>query len=287
MVLKADIDRVSIHGGHSGQFCCHAKDSLEAVIEAYIQKGFAWVGVTEHMPPTKNLFLYPDERSFGFDIEKLRLRFDNYIKTCKELQKKYFSKLCIYVGFETEAYTGAINYAIELRSRYKPDFIVGSVHHVDDIPFDIGPDQYALALQRSGGYEQLYTAYFDRQYELLHVLKPEVVGHFDLIRIFDANYSEHLLLPLVWKRICRNLELIRTEGLILDYNLRALSKGAVEPYVAAPILKQAISMGIALVPGDDSHGVASVAGDYEKGIETLIAFGASTDWPRPVDVKNS
>ena len=191
------------------------------------------------------------------------------------------------MGFETEAYTGAINYAIELRSRYKPDFIVGSVHHVNDIPFDMGPDQYALALQRTGGYEELYAAYFDRQHELLRVLKPEVVGHFDLIRIFDANYLEHLLLPLVWKRICRNLELIRREGLILDYNLRALSKGAAEPYVAAPILKQALSMGIALVPGDDSHGVASVARDYEKGIETLIASGAPTNWLRPVDVKTA
>jgi histidinol-phosphatase (PHP family) len=287
MVFKAEIDRVSIHGGHSGQFCCHAKDSLEAIIKAYIQKGFVWVGITEHMPPTKDLFLYPDERALGFNIEKLRLRFDKYIKTCQVLRKKYLSKLCIYVGFETEAYTGAANYAIGLRSKYKPDFIVGSVHHVNDIPFDMGPDQYAMALRKTGGYEQLYAAYFDRQYELLRALKPEVVGHFDLIRIFDVNYLEHLLLPLVWNRICRNLELIRTEGLILDYNLKALSKGAMEPYVAAPILKQALSMGIALVPGDDSHGVDSVARHYEEGIETLIAFGASTDWLRPVDVKNS
>jgi len=131
---------------------------------------------------------------------------------------------------------------------------------------------------------ELYCAYFDRQYELLSALKPEVVGHFDLIRIFDPNYLEHLVLPQVWERICRNLEFIRTNGLILDFNLRALSKGAEEPYVSKPILKKALSMGIAVVPGDDSHGVDSVGGHMDRGIEILSACGAATRWKRPVEV---
>ena len=285
MVLKSDVERVSVHGGHSGQFCSHAQDSLEAVVEAYIQKGFVWVGITEHMPPTEERFLYPDEKSAGLDVAKIKRRFDEYIKTCKALKNKFISRIEIYVGFETEGYGGALDYAAKLREQYQPDYIVGSVHHINDISFDMGSDQYAKALQAAGGYEGLYSAYFDRQYELLHHLRPEVVGHFDIIRIFDANYLEHLLLPMVWKRICRNLEFIRQEGLILDFNLRALSKGAVEPYVAAPILKQAISMGIALVPGDDSHGVASVAKGFEKGINVLKTNKAPINWISPIDVK--
>ena len=202
-------------------------------------------------------------------------------------ENKLTSKIEVYVGFETEAYSGALDYAAKLREQHRPDYIVGSVHHIDDISFDMGSDQYAKALQAAGGYESLYSAYFDRQYELLHHLKPEVVGHFDLIRIFDANYLDHLLLPLVWKRICRNLEFIRQEGLILDFNLRALSKGAVEPYVARPILKQALSMGIALVPGDDSHGVAGVAKGFEEGINVLKANNAPINWIRPIDIRTS
>jgi histidinol-phosphatase (PHP family) len=287
MALKPDVDQVSVHGGHSGQFCSHAEDSLEAVIEAYIHKGFIWVGITEHMPPTEECFLYPDEKSAGLDIVKIRTRFDEYIKVCRALKKKFMSKIEIYVGFETEAYRGALDYASKLRQQYRPDYIVGSVHHIDDIPFDMGPDQYAKALQAAGGFEGLYSAYFDRQYELLHHLKPEVVGHFDLIRVFDTNYPDHLLLPSVWRRICRNLEFIRQEGLILDFNLRALSKGAAEPYVAGPILKQALSMGIALVPGDDSHGVAGVAEGFEKGINVLKANKAPLNWIKPIDFKPS
>lgn len=284
MSLKNNIDFVSVHGGHSGQFCHHAQDSLAAVVEAYIEKGFAWVGITEHMPPVDNEFLYPDESAAGLNTEKTRDRFGKYIETCRSLQEKYASRICLFVGFETEAYRGALKYAMELRSQYKPDYIVGSVHHVNDIPFDMSPEQYVRALKSAGGYAELYTAYFDRQYELLRRLQPEVVGHFDLIRIFDPLYAAHLTLQPVWERICRNLEFIRAHGLIMDFNLKALSKGAVEPYVSAAILKQALSMGIAMVPGDDSHGVSSVGNHIEKGIEILEAMGGDTRWLRPVDV---
>ena len=34
----------SIHGGHSGQFCLHARDRLEDIIKRYIELGFAWGG---------------------------------------------------------------------------------------------------------------------------------------------------------------------------------------------------------------------------------------------------
>ena len=44
------IQKVSIHGGHSGQYCCHAEDTLEEIVLAYIEHGYTWVGLTEHMP---------------------------------------------------------------------------------------------------------------------------------------------------------------------------------------------------------------------------------------------
>lgn len=285
MTLKADTSWVSVHGGHSGQFCCHAADSLELVIEEYIRREFAWVGITEHMPPSDERFIYPDEKAAGLDLEAMHNRFGRYIETGRELQQKYASRITIYLGFETEGYAGAVDAVRKLRSQYAPDYILGSVHHVNGIAFDMGPDQYDEALWTAGSYEALYLNYFDRQYELLCALVPEVVGHFDLIRIFDPDYATHLRVPIVWERICRNLEFVQANGLILDFNLRALSKGGKEPYVAAPILKQAISMGIRLAPGDDSHGVADIGKHMAEGIQILRAFGADTRWTRPTDVK--
>lgn len=38
------------HHSHSGQFCNHAKDSLEEVVKYAISRGFKSFALTEHIP---------------------------------------------------------------------------------------------------------------------------------------------------------------------------------------------------------------------------------------------
>jgi histidinol-phosphatase (PHP family) len=274
-------NQVSAHGGHSGQFCSHASDSLEAIVDEYAAQHFKWVGITEHMPPVSEEFLYPDEIEAGLTAESIYDRFTEYFSVARALQRRHRDSLRILVGFETECHTGYERFAKDLRSEFDPDYIVGSVHHVRDIPIDGTPEQYAQAAAAAGGIEQLYCEYFDQQLQLLEALKPEVVGHFDLIRIWDSDYHARLMKDPVKDRIRRNLEKIGELGSILDFNLRAFEKGGTEPYVSGPILEMALELGIPCVPGDDSHGVAGVGLHFEKGIEILKQHGCSTDWPLP------
>ena len=83
------------------------------------------------------------------------------------------------------------------------------------------------------------------------------------------------------ERIARNLDCIKKHGLILDYNLRSLLKGAKEPYVSRPILDMARERGIAVVPGDDSHGVESIGVNLDAAMARLDDLGFDTDWRRP------
>jgi histidinol-phosphatase (PHP family) len=272
---------VSIHGGHSGQFCNHAQDTLEAVIQAYITKGFAWVGITEHMPPAADRFLYPEELQAGLDARRMRDRFERYINEGRRLQKKYADRLEIFIGFETEAYSGALELAAELKDQYQPDYILGGVHHVADIPFDSSPEAYRQAVASVGGMEALYCRYFDLQHELILTLRPQVVAHFDLIRIFDADYHRRWRQPEVARRIQRNLESVAEMNLILDFNVAALRKGAAEPYLSDPILDQAMALGIPVVPSDDSHGTATAGAFIPEGTAILKQKGCSLDWPKP------
>jgi histidinol-phosphatase (PHP family) len=273
----------SIHGGHSGQFCGHAKDSLEQVVLAYIDQGYPWVGITEHMPPVSNAFVYPEEKSAGHNAKTLKARFADYMATCRYLQASYAKKIRIYVGFETETCSGSLDYANTLIDTFSPDYVVGSVHHVKDIPFDYSKQRYHDAAHSSGGLDGLYAAYFDQQYEMIRALKPRVVAHLDIIRIYDPDYRSRLVNPLVWRKIERNLELIKQLNLILDFNLRPLSRGEEEPYLSAPILKKACAMGIDIVPGDDSHGVDNIGAHIHRAIDILRAAGVSTVWRTPVD----
>jgi histidinol-phosphatase (PHP family) len=272
---------VSIHGGHSGQFCNHARDSLEDIVLAYIRQGFAWVGITEHMPPKDGRYLYPEERQAGLDPKQMQARFGRYIAEARRLQALYRDRIDILVAFETEAYSGCLSHIAELIDQYQPDYVVGGVHHVADIAFDYGPSVYLQAIEATGGVVGLYCRYFDRQLELIQKIRPSVVAHLDLIRIFDPDYAQHLQLPEVRERIVRNLELISRLGLMLDYNVAALRKGASEPYVSRWILALAKEMGLTVVPSDDAHSVDTVGARLSEGIAILVEMGFDTRWPKP------
>jgi histidinol-phosphatase (PHP family) len=217
---------VSVHGGHSGQFCHHATDSLEEIIQSYIARQFPWVGITEHSPAISDELLYPDQRAAGLTPEFLFNRFAGYMKECRRLQEKYRSKIRIFAAMEIETYSGYEEFIPSLINRFQPDYIVGSVHFVSDMGFDYSREQYDQTVEAVGGIDQLYCRYFDLQYEMIKLLQPAVVGHFDLIRIFDPGYKERLLRPEIMERIKRNLQLICELDLIMDFNLRSLLKGA-------------------------------------------------------------
>lgn len=274
------MEKVSVHGGHSGQFCQHASDSLEEVIKAYIGQGFSWVGITEHMPPISDEFRYGDEVEAGISADFLQQRFQNYFQECRSLQQKYVGQIEIFTAFETETYEGSAEFVQELIRSTQPDYIVGSVHHVGGIGIDFNEALYRQALEQSGSVEALYCDYLDAQFQMLVALKPSVVGHFDLIRIFDPDYSKTLQAEEVQQRINRNLAFMKQEELIMDFNLRGYYKGT-EAYPCPQILSRAVELGVAVAPGDDSHGVSSVGRNYEAGIAVLKAAGLSEPWPRP------
>ena len=274
-------ERVSVHGGHSGQFCGHAEDTLEDIVRAYIARGYSWAGITEHMPPERDVLSYPDELATGLSAADQQTRFADYMSTCRRLQDRYVSEIRILVAFEAEAYSGYERWVPAVRNEFKPDYIVGSVHHIDDRLIDATPEGYRAVAESAGGVDELYCAYFDRQYEVIETLSPEVIGHFDLIRIFDPDYRSRLVKPHVWQRIVRNLEAIRDLRSILDFNLAALKKGQPEPYISRPVLDQARKMGIAVVPGDDSHGVANIDQFWDAGVSVLRDAGFDLRWKCP------
>jgi histidinol-phosphatase (PHP family) len=279
--MSASVERVSIHGGHSGEFCGHAEDALAEIVAAYVAKGYAWVGITEHMPPVSDAYRYSEEKAAGLDAVRLAERFAHYVDTARRLAQDHADDLTLFVAMEIETYPGSIELAKTLMAEHDLDYVVGSIHHVDAVPIDSSQSEYARAATAAGGITPLYCRYFDMQYEMLTTLRPKVVGHFDLIRIFDNDYLTRIRRPEVWRRVIRNLEYIRNRDLILDINMRALFKGAADPYPCRSILEQIAEMDIKVAPGDDSHGVATVGACWETGMAALTAAGVPLVWTRP------
>ncbi len=273
---------ISLHGGHSGQYCNHAEDKLEDIIKKYIELGFKKVGITEHIPPVSDQFLYPDEIKNGLTASDINRKFEEYFKNIKNLKQKYASKIKIFAGMETETYSGYVEHIKKLILKFNPDYIVGSVHHINDVCFDYSKKSYDKIVLDYDSHDGMYEKYFDLQHEMIKELKPFIVAHFDLIRIYDKDYKNRLSMPKIRQKIMRNLELIKSLDLVMDLNLRPLARGEEEPYITASILKTAKKMGIRVVPGDDSHSIEQAGLNVDKAIQILESYGFETlQWPDP------
>ncbi|KAF2035149.1 histidinol-phosphatase [Setomelanomma holmii] len=257
------------HHSHSGQFCGHAKNTLEEVVQAAIAKGFHTFALTEHIPRPLEDF-YPGEQDEHTE-ETLAKLFDGFYVEAQRLRANYAGKIEIMIGFESEWIRPSTSQLLRsILDNHVFDFFMGSVHHTHTVPIDFDRAMYEQARERAGGTdERLFEDYFDSQFEMLQALQPPVVGHFDLIRLLsDHRDAEFKGMIGVWQRIERNLEHIASYGGRLELNSSGLRKGLAEPYPCLPICQMFLRLGGAFVMSDDSHGVDQIGTNYAR----LLAF---------------
>lgn len=74
---------------------------------------------------------------------------------------------------------------------------------------------------------------------MLQTVKPEVVGHFDLVRIFsDQSVADKTLLePKVWELINRNIDHVVGYGGLFEINSRSWKKGLKDAYPQRDIIQ--------------------------------------------------
>ena len=261
----------SYHGGHSGGFCRHAKDELAAVIETAIARGFSHYGLSEHCPRDRAQDLYPEEHDLG--PGGLAAAFHSYTAEAFALRERYQDRIQLVVGFETERLPpdGWAARMQQLRASAPFEYVVGSVHDVDGTYVDYKPEETAALAERLGGRDVLHTRYFAAVADMVETLRPEIVGHLDLVRKFDgpqAGFSR-----AVQPAIERALEAVAAHGAVLDINCGAHRRGLSPVYPLPDILARAARMGIAVTLGDDSHGVSSVGVGLDDCLRVIADAG--------------
>ncbi|CAO3612978.1 unnamed protein product [Cunninghamella blakesleeana] len=255
---------------HSGQFCHHGYGELEQVIQQAIKKGFKIYGLTEHMPRYENKELYPEEIEAQCTPKSLMVTFENYIKEAKRLREKYKQQIQIIIGSELEfIHQEYQQYILDLRKKWENDldYVIGSLHHTGGIPIDFSPELYqqALTTLAQDNIVVLFEKYFDEQWVMLQSVQPQVIGHFDLIRIFATkNQSlEAFQSPTVWQRMERNIDYIIQYGGLFELNSRAWKKGLDDAYPQRDIIKMILEKGGKLTLSDDCHGPNDVGMHYD------------------------
>ncbi|KAG8684255.1 histidinolphosphatase, partial [Ceratobasidium sp. 394] len=241
MIMRAS------HHSHSGQFCKHAAGTLEEVVQAAIRAGFEVYGLTEHVARYRKEHLYPEEADL--DPADLIRTFDLYVQEAQRLKAAYAGQITLLVGLETECIFGHDLDQLELLlERYagQIEYVVGSVHHCIGIPIDFDKPTFEKAVATFGESSgcvaddnptpsQVFylNAYFDAQLQLMERIHPEVIGHFDLCRL----YTPKLSLQDVWPRVERNIRYAIEYGAVFELNAAAFRKGWDSAYPGRDIVE--------------------------------------------------
>lgn len=268
--------RISLHGGHSGQFCEHAKGTLRELLEEAVEQEFAVYGISEHAPRYDERHLFDTERELGWDTAKLKADFDAYAVESAALVNEFADRLTVLRGFEIESVPEDryIELMKDIDKRENFDYMVGSVHFIEDIPVDGPKELFDEAVRRCGGLEKLGLKYYAKVREMVNGLKPEIVAHLDLIRK-NAPSNGSVDTPKLRNAARETLETVKASGAILEVNTAGYRKGIVFPYPAPWLVQEAHSMDIPFCFGDDSHSPAEVGQDLELAREYLLELGVN------------
>ena len=178
-------------------------------------------------------------------MDDLCKAFDGFIVEACRLRKQYKSRITLLIGLETEYITTeSLLHVKTLLHRHSDiiDLVVGSVHHVHSIPIDFDRATFDRAVAAQAGddhasrLQNCFCAYLDAQYDLLTSLRPEVIGHFDLCRLYTPNADLHNRAE-TWQRVKRNVEFAIDYGALFEVNASAFRKGWTSAYPGPDVLE--------------------------------------------------
>jgi histidinol-phosphatase (PHP family) len=185
-------------------------------------------------------------RQADLSLDELEKTFDAYVAEATRLKHAYADQIELIVGIETESIIPeSLNHLERLLQKHGSaiSYIVGSVHHVNGIPIDFDRETFDRALNSfkpddDRGLSQLdmlFCSYFDAQYNLMRACQPEVIGHFDLCRLYlpDSSFAA----SEVWSKVQRNVAFGIGYGALFEVNAAAFRKGWKTAYPGEDVLQ--------------------------------------------------
>lgn len=235
--------------------CRHGEGEIFEYVESAINKGMREIGFSEHMPVP------------GLDDPTGRMLIDEwdiYLRDVTDAQAKY-PEIKVRLGVEAEYYPRYMEHVEAFLGQYPFDFVIGSVHFVDD--WDFSNPAHWNRLDEFG-VDHLHTRYYELLLEAAGAGLYDILGHLDLPKrlapIDTAKVTDH---------IDRVLDAVHKFDLVLDVNTSGLRKGPKEIYPSRDILSRAFALNIPVIMGSDAHSPDEIAAGFDGTIELLKEIG--------------
>lgn len=189
--------------------------------------------------------------------------YPKYMEKIHSLQKRYESEIVIRTGMEFGVQMHTIPKFEELFRRYQFDFIILSVHQVEDKEF------WTQDFQKGRTQKEYNERYYEEMLDLVKNYKNySVLGHMDLIKRYDkaGDYPFEKIKPIVEEI----LKIVIADGKGIEINTSSHRYGLKYTMPSGEILKLYRELGGEIITiGSDSHKPEHL-GAYIRETETLL-----------------
>jgi histidinol-phosphatase (PHP family) len=238
-----------------------AKNSPVDMAAEAKRKKLSVFGFSEHFPRPDG-YDYP---TGDFNHHFLASHWFDYVSEVMQLKTASKEKPKILLGVEIDYLPDEETRLAAELSAFRFDYIIGGVHMIGKWGFDYDPDQW-----EGKDPDRLYEDYYDILTAMTRSGLPDIVAHFDLIKIYKKRFppkKDHT------ERARAVLGEIKKAGLFLEVNTGTLRKPCGEISPSPDLLRAAVDMKIPLVFGSDAHRVEDIAFSFDQTMESLIALG--------------
>ncbi|MRX71039.1 histidinol-phosphatase HisJ family protein [Bacillus lacus] len=150
---------------------------------------------------------------------------------------------------------------------YDFDYIIGSIHWVDGFGIDL--KEYLHEWDKRN-VEDVYIKYFDQVVTLAQSNLFDIIGHLDLVKIFQYVPANEQFLLEQYERAAAALAESKT---CVEISTAGLRKPIGQLYPDPRLLEMCFKKGVPICLSSDAHVPEDVGADYSKAVELAKATG--------------
>lgn len=244
---------------------------MENVVKDAISKGINEICFTDHVDygikrdrdDPRGILKRPGGKGEPEWMDVANVDYPRYMDLIKQLKEKYKSKINIKTGLEFGIQVHTIPLYQKLYNRYCYDFIILSIHQIND------QELWTQDYQKGKTQQEYIEGYYQ---EMLNVIKKykdySVLGHLDLITRYDqiGHYPFNKIKPI----ITEILQLVIHDGKGIEINTSSHRYNLKDTTPSIDILKLYKELGGKIITiGSDSHKPKHLGAYIEETKELL------------------
>ena len=260
---------------HTHTVFCDGMAEAVCYAEEAVRKGVASLGFSAHAPVDFPTF---------WNMNPLRV--GEYYDEIHRLKNEYAGRLDIYCGLEADYFPDILNNVQALYSEYSWDYIIGSIHFIGVFPdgrrwcFDGPHEEFREGWRKIMDSDPLQPIrqYFENTREMVRVMKPDVVGHLDKIKM---QYRPDCMVPdthpFFREQLMATLEEIAAANCIVEVSTRGIFNGQTDDYYPGRwAVSEMKKMGIPVTISSDAHSPGELTFGFDKAETMLRESGYQT-----------